>query len=293
MVSFICNNKYVPVISAAHVVDIEKYYPTIEINSTSPLKIGDTVKMKQDNRSYDLVVISSVYEKNYYTISLVFKKVFDILKLNLVPASGMFTVSELCNKLGLQCQKINDVKSYHTVAYTSIFKLLEYLSSSVLIKNGGTAKFFLNTSGEVSYVDVIERLSNNKQLILASVIEESYDTSWWKIIPGTLLAHYSSSEVFELRKIVMDPLLPTLRAVLNDTTGTEWETFVQKYKSEFLYKKNTSHRIIAEITGTVPGIGVHVGINGSPINGIISAFRYPIPLNNEVKKTTVKILCPE
>lgn len=293
MVIFTCNDKYVPVKSAYHVIDIEKYYPTVEIDSTSPLRIGDSVKMKQDTKTYDLVVLSSVYEQNYYTITLTFKKVFDVLKVSLPPVTGMFTVSELCNKLGLQCTQINDVKSYHSVSVTSIFKFLEYLSSSVLIKNGGTAKFCLTNSGEVACVDIVEKLSVKKQLVLASVLEENYDSSWWKNIPGNLLVYYSSAEVYELRKIEMDPSLPTLRAVLNDTTGKEWETFVQKYKSEFLYKKNTCHRIVVELKDSTPGIGVHVGINGSPIHGIISACRFPLPLKDEIKKTIVKIICPE
>lgn len=275
------------------ITDISEYFVYVSIRTVEFIPIFTEVNIKSSEVSQKFKCVESVFESSSYRSKLVDIRQFDIINKVFPSINYTGDSSSMLKKLGLKCltQKTG---LNHWVEPTHNFEsLIRALNENTVVPNGGAPRWMLDTTGAFVMVDLVQSFNQKPIVIKGSVESDILDMSWIHSYPGNLNLFYSSAEEISKIEIKLDEKFPWGRAILNDCNLEELDSFVTKYKSEFLFKKFTTRKIRIE---KLQSITFHVGdcvLVNNKVQGVITAINLNVRLNTESPKHSVLVACPE
>lgn len=275
------------------VTDINEYYVYVSVNTIEFIPIFTEVTITSAGKSQTLICLESVFEQASYRSKLVDVRQYKIISRTFPCVNYTGDAASFLNKLGLKCLSKNTTQVKWVETIHNFESLIRSLDEKTVVPKGGAPRWMLDTTGAFVMVDVVQAFTNNPIPIKGSVDSDILDLSWIHAYPGNLNIFYSSVDSIEQIEVKLDEKYAWGKAILNDCTNEELDSFITKFRSEFLFKKYTTRKIVMSKLQTIT---YHVGdcvLVNSKVQGIVTAINLGVKLNDESRNHTVYIACPE
>lgn len=272
------------------VADVRELYAYLQVSTLEPIKVYSVLEVQANSKTDTVVCMDSVFEGDHYKSRLVYEKQYNLISKAYKEYSGKSDAKKYLSALGVEClSETMEVEWFEPIhSYTT---LLKALNEKTKVNNGGAPRWVSTTEGKFVMVDVVKSMEQQSKELTGVVVEDSVDISWSTRIPGNLKVFYSSLDVSEVRSIECDKRFPWGVTICNDNTGFEYEALERKFKSEFLFRKFTTRKLVVnQIVKPGYNIGDKVNVN-KKVEGVIIRIEMPIRLAGESTSFSVVVAC--
>lgn len=291
MITFSFDSARLQVRWAELVQDITNYYAYISFHTVERVPPLSKVTMNGDSKSY-WICLSSHYCEDHYEQVLVSEKQFDVLSIWTKPFCGEATVKQLLNILGFSTFIREDsVKTWWQLPSQGFKQCISSFNKYAHFPNGGAPHFYLDISGEVIWIDLLQSGVTSSVEVKGDVVSDLSDSEWYLSVPANLKILHSSLDGIEEYDVIMDRSLPWAKTLCTDVSGRMRSLVEVAFKNEYNWRRHTSRRImLSNVVSTPHRLGQAVKIT-EQVKGIITGVNIPLRLNSESINLSLVVSC--
>lgn len=182
------NNTEVPLLATVFRESLSNYVSTVDVDTTFPINVLKTVKLKSDKLDLTLVIVRVENLGSSYRHTCFTKESYDLLNKVCEPFTGMTTVRGLERKLGYPIISDSDsLSTFWSIPKCKTKTLIDNLNKYCKFPNGGGTKSYIDFEGNIRVIDLKSNYKNKGAIdVKVNGIQERIVTDWVIHTPGEL-----------------------------------------------------------------------------------------------------------
>lgn len=241
--------------------DIQQFYTTVDFIVICALRT-DNVVLETDSK-IRLKTLRCTFENDMFHYTCVSEKTFQVINETTKSFCGNATVKQLLSKIGLSNAISNDsISSYWFMPSSKMTTFIDKLNAYAKFARGGAPRFFLNSNGLLTCLDLKQAFTNKSKDSYLSVDSDKSAKDWIIRTPGEV-------EVYSFCKKECTKSVLSLKegfgkgsVRVNDTTGYLTDLMKQRITNEFYYNYYTSRELRVNNSQESHKIGDLINIHG-------------------------------